>query len=53
VERARPEALGQPASFVEGQIAAIAAVNDLTLASRDIKHFRAYRGLRTENWWPD
>lgn len=49
-ERARLEALGKPAPFVDGQIAAIAEVNELVLVTANIKDFRRFRGLRVENW---
>jgi len=43
-ERARLEALGRPAPFVDGQIAAIARVNGLVLATQTMKTSRASRG---------
>ncbi len=49
-ERARLEALGKPAPFVDGQIAAIAQVNDLILVSANTKDFGRFRGLKVENW---
>lgn len=50
-ERARLEALGKTPSFTDGQIAAIAAVNQLTLVSRNSDDFRDFDGLRLENWF--
>ena len=49
-ERARLEALGRPAPFVDGQIAAIAHVNGLVLATTNEKDFRRFKGLTVENW---
>lgn len=50
-ERARLEALGKTPSFTDGQIAAIAAVHQLTLVSRNADDFRDFDGLRLENWF--
>jgi tRNA(fMet)-specific endonuclease VapC len=49
-ERARLEALGRPAPFVDGQIAAIAHVNGLVLATTSDKDFARFKGLTVENW---
>jgi tRNA(fMet)-specific endonuclease VapC len=49
-ERARLESLGRPAPFVDGQIAAIAYVNGLRLATTNIRDFARFKGLRVENW---
>ena len=49
-ERARLEALGRPAPFVDGQIAAIAKVHGLVLATTNDKDFARFRGLTVENW---
>ncbi len=50
IERARLEAAGTPAPFVDGQIAAIALHHDLILVTRDAAGFRPLRGLRVEDW---
>ena len=50
VERARLEALRRPAPFIDGQIAAIAAVNDLVLVTVNAKDFARFKGLAVENW---
>lgn len=50
-ERARLEALGKTPSFTRGQVAAIAAVNQLTLVTRNADDFRDFEGLRLENWF--
>lgn len=49
-ERARLEALGKSAPFVDGQIAAIAQANELVLVTANIKDFNRFRGLKVENW---
>ena len=49
-ERARLEAIGRPMSFVDGQIAAIAHVHSLVLATTNDKHFAHFKTLRVENW---
>ena len=50
-ERARLTSLGQTPSFVDGQIAAITKVNDLTLVTRNIPDFKKFNGLKIENWY--
>jgi tRNA(fMet)-specific endonuclease VapC len=49
-ERARLEAIGRPAPFVDGEIAAIARVNGLVLATTNDKDFTRFKGLTVENW---
>ena len=49
-ERARLEALGRPGPFVDGQIAAIAQVHGLVLATTNDKDFARFKGLTVENW---
>jgi tRNA(fMet)-specific endonuclease VapC len=49
-ERARLVALGRTPSFVDGQIAAVAAVRDLVLVTANEADFRGFNGLRVENW---
>jgi len=49
-ERARLERLGRPAPYVDGQIAAIAAVNDLVLVSANEKDFAEFSGVAVVNW---
>ena len=49
-ERARLDALGRPAPFVDGQIAAIAQVHGLVLVTTNDKDFARFKGLRVENW---
>jgi tRNA(fMet)-specific endonuclease VapC len=49
-ERARLTAHGQTPHFADGQIAAIAAVNDLILVTANTADYRAFRGLRLADW---
>ena len=49
-ERARLEGLGRPVPYVDGQIAAVAHVNGLVLVTRNIKDFKHFKGLETEDW---
>lgn len=49
-ERARLEALGQPRPFPEGQIAAIALVNGLTLVTFNTADYAGFTDLVVENW---
>jgi tRNA(fMet)-specific endonuclease VapC len=50
LERARLEALGKPAPYVDGQIAAIAHVNELTLVTANVKDFARFKDIEVENW---
>ena len=50
VERARLVAAGRTPSFVDGQIAAIARVNELMLVTLNDADFRQFRGLRIRSW---
>ncbi len=49
-ERARLEAMGRPAPFVDGQIASIASVNDLVLVTVNVKDFARFKGVDVVNW---
>ncbi|MFN2443998.1 MAG: type II toxin-antitoxin system VapC family toxin [Vicinamibacterales bacterium] len=49
-ERARLERLGRAAPFVDGQIAAIARVHQLTLVTTNTRDFTRFTGLTVENW---
>lgn len=42
---------GLTPSFTDGQIAAIAAVNDLIVVTRNMPDFKNFSGLRIENWF--
>ncbi|MCB8945288.1 MAG: type II toxin-antitoxin system VapC family toxin [Ardenticatenaceae bacterium] len=50
-ERARLSRLGRPPAYADGQIAAIAAVNNLTLVTRNVQDFADFANLRIENWF--
>lgn len=50
IERARLEALGKPAPYVDGQIAAVAHVNELTLVTLNTKDFSRFKGVQLERW---
>jgi tRNA(fMet)-specific endonuclease VapC len=50
IERARLGALGKPAPYVDGQIAAIAHVNELTLVTANVKDFARFKDIDVENW---
>ena len=49
-ERARLEGLGRPAPYVDGQIAAIALVNDLVLVTLNVKDFARFKNVVVANW---
>jgi len=49
-ERSRLSLKGKLPTFVDGQIAAIAKVNGLVLVTRNVKDFKLFSGLKTENW---
>jgi tRNA(fMet)-specific endonuclease VapC len=50
-ERARLERLGRPPAFADGQIAAIAIVNQLVLVTANVKDFSRFEGLTVESWF--
>ncbi len=49
-ERARLMRSGRTPSFVDGQIAAVAAVNGLVLVTYNVRHFEGFDGVRVEQW---
>jgi tRNA(fMet)-specific endonuclease VapC len=49
-ERARLEASGRPAPYVDGQIAAIAHVNGLVLVTLNAGDFSRFNDLELEDW---
>lgn len=49
-ERARLDKLGRPAPYADGQIAAIARVNDLVLVTCNVKDFARFEDLEVEDW---
>lgn len=50
LERAHQESAGKTKPYVDGQIAAIASVNDLILVTPNLRHFKGYRDLSVEDW---
>jgi tRNA(fMet)-specific endonuclease VapC len=50
-ERARLGRLGKSPPFVDGQIAAIAAVHQLVLVTRNVRDFAGFTGLEIESWF--
>lgn len=52
-ERARLAAAGRTPPFIDGQIAAIAQTNGLTLVTRNTADFRHFSGLKVLNWFTD
>ncbi len=49
-ERARLTALGKTPAFADGQIAAIAAVNDLTLVTFNTQDFENFGEIQVTTW---
>jgi tRNA(fMet)-specific endonuclease VapC len=49
-ERARLEASGRPAPYVDGQIAAIAHVNGLVLVTLSAGDFSRFKDVELEDW---
>jgi tRNA(fMet)-specific endonuclease VapC len=49
-ERARLETRGLTSPFVDGQIAAIAAVQGLVVVTRNVREFRIFADLVVEDW---
>ncbi len=50
-QRARLAAQGKSPSFVDGQIASIAYVNNLILVTRNVDDFSGFEGLLVNNWF--
>jgi tRNA(fMet)-specific endonuclease VapC len=50
-ERARLAKRGRPPAAADGQIAAIARVNELVVVTANVKNFRRFEGLEVENWF--
>ena len=50
-QRARLRQVGKHPSYPDSQIAAIAAVNNLVLVTRNIDDFADFERLRTQNWF--
>jgi tRNA(fMet)-specific endonuclease VapC len=49
-ERARLAGLGRPAPRTDGEIAAVAVTNGLTLVTRNGRDFEGFFGLSLEDW---
>ncbi len=49
-ERVRLERAGRTPPFADGQIAAVAFVNDLTLVTANLFDYAGFRGLQIEDW---
>lgn len=50
-ERARMAGIGRPAPRTDGEIAAIAVSNGLTLVTRNTKDFEGFAGLVLQDWF--
>ena len=50
-ERARLVARGETPPFVDGQIAAIAAIHELILVTFNDSDFKRFQGVRVLSWW--
>ena len=50
-ERARLSSIGKTPSFADGQIAAIAKVNELILVTNNVSDFADFLDLPIENWY--
>jgi tRNA(fMet)-specific endonuclease VapC len=50
-QRARLTSIGQSPPFIDGQIAAIAKVNNLILVTRNTLDFECFSGLEVQNWY--
>ena len=51
VERARLQALGRVTPFADGQIAAIAKVNELVVVTNNSVDFEPFEGVAQQRWW--
>lgn len=49
-ERARLQAMGRPAPRTDGEIAAVAVTQGLTLVTRNVRDFSAFDGIKVEDW---
>lgn len=50
-QQARLVRIGRTRPHVDGQIAAVAATNNLVLVTRNLRDFRAFDGLALESWF--
>ncbi len=51
MEQARLRRIGKIPPSLDGQIAAVAATNNLTLVTRNVKDFQNFQGIKIENWF--
>lgn len=49
-QRIQLTAAGKTPPFIDGQIAAIAKVNNLILVTRNVLDYRYFKGIRFQNW---
>jgi len=49
-ERVRLEKLGKTPPFIDGQIAAVALTNGLSVVTANPKDFKTFKGLAVSNW---
>lgn len=49
-ERARLTAIGKTPAYADGQIAAIAQVDDLILVTNNVADYSDFQNLKIENW---
>jgi tRNA(fMet)-specific endonuclease VapC len=50
IERVRLQGLGTTVPFIDGQIAAIAQINELILVTSNVRDFAPFNALTVENW---
>ena len=50
-ERSRLSKIGKTLAFADGQIASIAASNDLILVTNNVADFQYFENLKIENWF--
>lgn len=50
-QRATMKSKGNTPAYADGEIAAIATINQLTLVTRNIQDFLDFQGLELENWF--
>lgn len=50
-EQTRLAGVGGPAPAADGEVAAVAAVNGLTLVTRNVQDFEVFANLRIDNWF--
>jgi tRNA(fMet)-specific endonuclease VapC len=50
-ERARLSKIGKTLAFADGQIASIAAANDLILVTNNVADFQYFDNLKIDNWF--